>query len=162
LPDSTVADLRKHIEKTCKNFTGENRILMFGCNHGVSMSGLEEKNVRAVSLRCIGHLPPSFIDYVLSKKLCDGVVLTGCSDNGCYARFGSRWTDARVARERDPQLRRRVPRERLRILWAGRTGRGRLETLLHGFTEELAALPAEESPVHKASDRKKLVEMADG
>jgi coenzyme F420-reducing hydrogenase delta subunit len=162
LPDGTVADLRMKIEKTCMEFSGNNRILMFGCEHGVSMSGLNEKNVRKVALRCIGQLPTSFIDYVLSKKLCDGVVLTGCSDNGCHARFGNRWTDARVARERDPQLRNRVPRERLRVLWAGRTGRGKLDALLRRFADDLAALPADKPPVQKASDREKRMELSDG
>ncbi len=162
LPDGTVADLRQEVEKICQPFKGKNRILMFGCNHGVSMSGLKQDNVRTVSMRCIGQLPPSFIDYVLSKKLADGVVLTGCSENGCHARFGTRWTDARIARERDPQLRRRVPRERLRVVWAGRAGRGKLDTLLRAFTDDLSALPAEKPPVHKASDRKKLMELADG
>jgi quinol-cytochrome oxidoreductase complex cytochrome b subunit/coenzyme F420-reducing hydrogenase delta subunit len=162
LPDCPVAELRQQVEKVCQPFRGKNRILMFGCNHGVSLSGLDQENVRFIQLRCIGQLPPSFIDYVLSKKLADGVVLTGCSDNGCHARFGARWTDARIARERDPQLRRRVPRERLRMLWAGRAGRGKLDALLRAFADDLEALPADKPPVHKASDRKKLMEMADG
>lgn len=162
LPDTTVAGLRQEIEKACLEFSGKDRILMFGCEHGVSMSGLDQKNVCAVALRCIGQLPPSFIDYVLSKKLADGVVLTGCSDYGCHARFGNRWTDARVARERDPQLRARVSRERLRILWAGRAGRGRLDVLLHRFAEDLAAMPSDELPGHKAPDRGKLMEQTDG
>ena len=161
LPDANVADLRLEVERACQTSNGKNRILMFGCRHGVSMSGLDQENVCTVSLRCIGQLPPSFIDYVLSKKLADGVVLTGCSENSCYARFGARWTDARVARERDPQLRRRVPRERLRILWAGRAGRGRLDNLLRDFTADLAALPKDKPPVNKASEREKPMEMAD-
>lgn len=162
LPDANVVELRQEVEKACLELSGKNRILMFGCKHGVSMSRLDQKSVRAVALRCIGQLPPSFIDYVLSKKLADGVVLTGCSDNGCHARFGNRWTNARVARERDPQLRARVSRERLRILWAGRAGRGRLDVLLRRFAEDLAALPAEEPPLHKPSDREKLMEQTDG
>lgn len=162
LPDNTVVELRSKIEKICENFEGNNRILMFGCNHGVSMTGLDKDNVRNIQLRCIGQIPPSFIDYVLSKKLADGVVLTGCSDNSCHARFGTRWTDARVARERDPLLRARVPRERLRVLWAGRTGRGKLKAMLKSFTKELGALPTDKSPMRKPSERKKVEEMADG
>ena len=162
LPDRTVAQLRDEVEQSCSGMTGENRILVFGCEHGVPLRGLPSNNVRTVTLRCIGQLPPSFIDFVLSRRMADGVALTGCSDNGCHARYGTRWTDARLARERDPQLRRRVPRERIRVFWAGRTGSRRLAALLTSFGEALSQMPADKSSVHRAADRKKLLEAADG
>jgi ferredoxin len=113
LPDRPVADLREIVQETCADFAGNNRILVFGCDHGVRPGGAAGDNVRSVSLRCIGQLPPAFIDFVLSKKLADGVVLAGCAEGSCHARFGDRWTDARIARERDPRLRARVP------IWRG-------------------------------------------
>ena len=162
LPDRPVANLRTEIERACNGLVGEARILVIGCDHGVSIAGLRKPGTSAVRLRCIGQLPPSFVDYVLSKRLADGVVLAGCSDNGCHARLGTRWTDARIARERDPQLRARVPRERLRMLWSGRAGRDRLEALLGRFGDQLQAIPAGASPVHKPDDREKTVELVDG
>ena len=86
---------------------------LFGCDHGVEVERARGPQVAAVSLACIGQLPPAFIDYVLSRDLADGVFLTGCADGFCYNRFGIAWTEARLAGERDPHLRARVPRERL-------------------------------------------------
>jgi coenzyme F420-reducing hydrogenase delta subunit len=59
---------------------------VFGCATGVPLDGLPAGTAVSVSLSCIGRLPPSFIDYVLSKRLADGVVLTGCTEGGCQAR----------------------------------------------------------------------------
>lgn len=75
-------------------------------------------------------LPPSFVDYVLSRDLADGVVLSGCSEGECHNRFGIEWTTARLTRARDPHLRKRVPAERIETVWAspveGWTHRSRL------------------------------------
>ena len=88
---------------------------------------------RRVSLACIGQLPPAFIDYVLSRDLADGVLLTGCADGVCFNRFGIAWTEARLAGERDPHLRARVPRERLSTRWLGRHRVAELEQALEEF-----------------------------
>lgn len=62
------------------------------------------------------HVPPlppsSFIDYVLSRKLADGVVLSGCSENACHNRFGIKWMQQRLLAFVTRKLRARVPRER--------------------------------------------------
>lgn len=161
LPDRPVAALREEVEEVCKGLEGSARILVFGCQHGVPLSGLGDNSVASVNLRCIGQLPPSFVDYILSKKLADGVVLTGCSENGCHARYGTQWTDARVARERDPMLRARVPRERLRIVWAGGTGQGRLRRTIAELSELLRSFPDDRKPVLDAEHRSAIMERVD-
>lgn len=162
LPDRLIAGLRAEVEDKCAEMSGPGRIIVFGCEHGVSFRALPETAVASIKLRCIGQLPPSFIDFVLSKRLADGVVLTGCSDNSCHARFGIRWTDARVARQRDPQLRARVPRERLRVLWAGRAGGRQLDKLLASFSEALRTMPSEKAPHFGTSKGQKGGELVDG
>jgi len=78
---------------------------------------LGEDGAGLVTLPCVGMLPPSFIDFVLSRKLADGVMLAGCAENACYHRRGDEWVRQRIAGERDPYLRKRVPRERLLVNW---------------------------------------------
>jgi len=162
LPDMTVASLRERVDEAGGKLSGTGRVMIFGCDHGVSLRALESDSVAAISLRCIGQLQPAFIDYVLSKKLADGVLLTGCAENSCHARHGNTWTDARLAGERDPRLRARVPRERVRTVWAGSSGRGRLEAELEVFTEELRQLPPEQKPVRASGERDRPAEMVDG
>lgn len=141
LPDMPLADVRAKLADMGSVPEGQGRVLVVGCDHGPALRSIEGTGVATLSLRCVGQLPPSFIDYVLSRKLADGVVLTGCSENSCHARRGIDWTEQRLARERDPQLRKRVPRERLRVFWAGRSGRRRLRNIVAHFAEELAAMP---------------------
>ncbi|MBN9279147.1 MAG: cytochrome b N-terminal domain-containing protein [Hyphomicrobium sp.] len=141
LPDHSISALRDAVLAAAAPLQGKSRILVFGCEHGSSISNLPP-GTSSVSLRCIGQLPPSFIDFVLSKNLADGVVLVGCSENSGHARFGIRWTQARLARVRDPHLRARVPAERLRVVWAGRDGRTKLDSALRDFTRELDQLLA--------------------
>lgn len=161
LPDRPVAALRQEVNDKCAGLAGRSRILVIGCDHGVALAGLDERIVATVRLRCIGQLPPSFIDYVLSKGLADGVVLTGCTENSCHARYGIQWTDARLMRQRDPQLRARVPRARIRTAWAGRAGKGRLDTLLRQFADDLKAMPAAKLSKPKAAARKTVTEYID-
>lgn len=141
LLDFTMAILRERLETAAVGLEGPARIIVFTCDNGLRAEQNDSDNVASVSLRCIGQLPPAFIDYVFSKNLADGVILTGCRENACHARFGIEWTKARVSRTRDPQLRRRVPRERLRMVWVGSMGRSDSELMkeIQDLTQALVA-----------------------
>ncbi|RMD70575.1 MAG: hypothetical protein D6819_03930, partial [Gammaproteobacteria bacterium] len=70
---------------------------------------------------------------------------TGCREGDCYHRLGIPWTEARIRGERDPYLRRRVPRERIAWFWAGRRGERGLLRALSSFRRRLrgAEVPPE-------------------
>ena len=95
------------------------RILVFRCAHGPASSG-PDPEVAAITLPCIGQLPPPFIDYTLSRGHANGVILAGCAQDACYERLGQQWTQQRMGRTRDPKLRQRVPADRVIACWAGR------------------------------------------
>ena len=140
LPDRSMAAIRAEVEDEGARITGPARIMIFGCiNAGVAMS-CRSDNVGVVSLNCTGQLPPSFIDYVISQKFADGVIIAGCSENSCHNRFGTRWTADRLSGARDPNLRARVPRERLVVVWAGRLGVSMLRREISTLAARLAIL----------------------
>ena len=56
-------------------------------------------------------------------------------------RLGQDWVGERFAGERAPRLRAVVPRERVRIAWAGSPDRAALDSALDAFRRDLAALP---------------------
>lgn len=145
LPERSIASLRDAVHAASAALTARPRIVVFGCDWGAPLDDLRSDRIGIVRILCSGHLPPSFIDYVLSRDLAEGVVITGCAENACHHRFGIDWTKARLARERDPRLRERVPMPRVRTIWAGPLGRGRLEALLAEFRAELAALEGPET-----------------
>jgi coenzyme F420-reducing hydrogenase delta subunit len=93
-------------------------------------------------LPCIGALPPSFIDYALTRLKFDGVIVTGCRENGCHQRFGVTWTRQRIAGARDPYLRTRVPRDRVAEVWAAPRERARLEAAIAEMRRHVGATHA--------------------
>lgn len=142
LPDFSLRALRDATNAAGLRCAGhEGRIIIFGCEHSaVSRSpGLDGSAI--VTLPCVGMLPPSFIDYVLSRDLADGVLLVGCARDDCYNRLGVRWTQARLAGTRDPRLRARVPRERLRTAWLAPAEAAQLPRDIAEFRQFLTALP---------------------
>jgi ferredoxin/coenzyme F420-reducing hydrogenase delta subunit len=137
LPDPSLRLLRERTHQAAARLTGPVRVIVFGCDHGVAGQALESAGVAAVGLPCIAMLPPSFINYVLSRDLADGVFITGCSAGACHNRLGVRWTDERMAGQRDPHLRARVPRERLIVCWPALSDAQRVERELAVFTVAL-------------------------
>jgi len=132
--------LRERIHEVTAGLDGNSRILVMGCEYGVELDGLEHPATAWLRLPCTGALPPSFLDYVLSRNYADGVLLTGCHGGDCHERFGIEWTEQRLDGSRDPRLRKRVPRERIVTCWAGSDGKGKLLKELKEFSTRLAAL----------------------
>ncbi len=145
LPALTVEDLRSRIEAATSGLEGDDRVLVIGCDHANKAEKFAGAGVAAVSLPCAAMLPPSFIDYVISRGLADGIAIAGCRDGECHFRFGVRWTEARLNGERDPHLRARVPRQRLARVWAAPTEWRRLERELADFRARLRAMAEKEA-----------------
>jgi ferredoxin/coenzyme F420-reducing hydrogenase delta subunit len=121
LPDLSAATLREQILKAASGLEGDRRIMVFVCGEkapsGRVKAALTDRETVAVDLVCAGQLPPSFVDFILSRDLADGVVIAGCQGCDCQYRFGTEWTSLRMARRRDPQLRKRVDTRRLALAW---------------------------------------------
>jgi ferredoxin/coenzyme F420-reducing hydrogenase delta subunit len=141
LPDYRLRELRARVLAASEALTGPNRILVLACEHGAAAGRAD-----AVPLPCAAMAPPSMIDFILSRRLAEGVAVAGCAESACYNRLGARWTEERFAGERDPYLRRRVPRDRLLTVWASAWETSRLEAELAEFAERLAGLPSAEPP----------------
>jgi len=141
LPEPSISSLRARMETATAALTGTPRILLIGCDHAARIAALGGPQVATLSLPCIGMLPPSFIDYALSRRLADGVFITGCREGECINRFGPDWMTARLAGERDPALRKRVPRDRFTCQWAASTDGATLARAVEAFVAHIAALP---------------------
>jgi len=120
--------------------SGAVRILAYGCESGANIAALRTAGVEVVSLACIAQLPPSFLDLVITRRHADGVLLLGCRAHDCHYRFGVEWMDERIAGQRDPYLRARVPQERIHRLWAGLASAAEIERELEAFRARLQAL----------------------
>jgi len=121
MPDLTAAVLREDLIRVSGGLQGQRRIIVFSCRGNSGQSrlkpGVIDSETAGIDIICAGQLPPSFVDFVLSRDLADGVVVTGCPGGNCQYRFGAEWTELRMARQRDPQLRKRVDTRRLALAW---------------------------------------------
>ncbi len=138
LPSRPLSQLRLEVIEAARSLTGEGRVLTLACQHG--SAGAEGPG--RVVLPCVAMAPPSLIDYIISRGLADGVAIAGCSERECFNRYGQEWTEQRFARQRDPYLRERVPRERLLLLWHGTSEARRTLREIASFGARLAAMPA--------------------
>jgi ferredoxin len=148
LPDQPLADVKARLTEALDAVPGGETpgggpVVVFGCDHGVGAKGLEVPGACTVILPCIGNLPPSFIDFALSRAGAEGVVLSGCRSGDCYHRFGTEWTEQRLAGLRDPYLRGRVERARLRIAWSDVQDTEDLAREVRAFQDRLKTLDAE-------------------
>jgi coenzyme F420-reducing hydrogenase delta subunit len=139
LPDFNLAQLYSETLAAAGVETGKKQVLVFACKQARGLDNVADERTGVVRLPCIGMLPPSFVDFVIGRGHAEAVYLEGCSGGDCRNRFGAEWTAARVAGTRDPYLRRRVPRERLRLGWASDSS-GRLARRLEDFAAEIAEL----------------------
>ncbi|HMB60900.1 MAG TPA: 4Fe-4S binding protein, partial [Xanthomonadales bacterium] len=117
LPDLSAALLRIQLEEACAGLRGHTRTVVLGCKGSPSLQELADHETAVVNIRCMAHLPPPFIDFILSRNLADGIFLAGCKGGDCEYRIGMEWCSQRISRERDPQLRKRIDTRRVVQGW---------------------------------------------
>jgi ferredoxin/coenzyme F420-reducing hydrogenase delta subunit len=116
LPGHTMTGFRDQLLAKNLSKTGP-RVIVLGCEHGIAEDKLTSESVAVATQPCVAGIPPPFIDYILSRDLADGVIITGCGEGRCNDRFGVDWMEARIDGRRDPHLRGRVSRDRLCVVW---------------------------------------------
>ena len=141
LPHRSVATLRDEVSAASAGLTGPGRVVVFHCAHDAMTPRLGDESTALVALPCVGQVPPPFIDWIISRRLAEGVFISGCAESDCFERLGDEWMEQRVASKRDPHLRDRVPRGRVGLHWGNRVQRSRLAAALRDFRASVQALP---------------------
>lgn len=152
LPSRTLAEVREEVASRAAGLSGPGRVVVLHCAHDAASGRLADRTTAVVGFPCVGHVPPSFLDWILARDLADGVFVSGCAAHDCYERLGDRWTEQRIAGVRDPHLRRRVPRARIALHWANASRRGALAAALAGFRARLPGQAGEGSDAMNAPD----------
>jgi quinol-cytochrome oxidoreductase complex cytochrome b subunit/coenzyme F420-reducing hydrogenase delta subunit/NAD-dependent dihydropyrimidine dehydrogenase PreA subunit len=146
MPQAPVHALRAELESALAKLVarpadGAPRLIVFGCvasSGGADLRRVADARTATLSMLCAAQLPPSFVEYAL-RAGADGVLVTGCRDGDCGFRLGNRWVGERLGGEREPHLRAAVPRDRVRVAWAGHGGEAALARALAAFRADLAA-----------------------
>jgi ferredoxin/coenzyme F420-reducing hydrogenase delta subunit len=142
LPADPIAGLRDQVIAAAGALQGNDRVVVFRCAHAGNLDALADPGVAVVPMPCVAMLPPSFIDLVISRKHADGVLIAGCAEEDCFERLGNRWTDERIANQRDPHLRDRVDRDRVAVSWASPVQQYRTRETLAQFRQHLRSAVA--------------------
>ena len=137
MPSLPISGLRTAMMNDMAKLEGDVRIMVFGCDNAANIQKLRSENVAVLSLPCIAMLPPSFIEYALHEHHVEGVLVTGCRQNDCYHRLGVLWTERRLTAQREPRLRIRAERDRIRQYWAASADLKELESELESFRSGL-------------------------
>lgn len=123
LPQLPLDALRRRLQQTLSAATGRQPIVVFRCLHGAAASAPNradaDADVHSFDLLCAGQLPPAFVDYALRGGAA-AVLLSACSNSACEFRLGSLRSAERMAGRREPKLRKAVPAERFRLVFADR------------------------------------------
>lgn len=155
LPEFPIQKLKDMVIKETEELTGNNRVVIFSCDYGLDLSSASISEVTQISLPCVAMLPPSMIDFTISRKHADGVFIAGCREHDCNYRLGIEWTQQRLARKRDPFLRESVQKERFTQCWAGVSGVKQGINELEKFQQQLAGI----GPVTRKSPASRLSEI---
>ena len=116
LPDHSASTLREEIVAGGLG-NGDQQAMVFACRSDQQTVELEKAGINVVKVACMGQLPPSYVDFALSRGHATGVMLLGCGEGNCSYRFGAEWTAQRMTRQRDPMVRTRVDMSRVAIGW---------------------------------------------
>lgn len=153
MPSMPIAGLRSTMMNDLAMISGNDRVLVIGCDNASEVEKLRSTGVAVMSLPCTAMLPPSFIEYALREHQVDGVFVTGCRENDCYHRMGGLWTEQRLAGEREPRLRGRIQRQtdRIRMYWACSADHGELVSELESFRGSLRGLSSAQEKDNEGS-----------
>ena len=133
IPQLPTATLRDAIVAAAATQHGPDRALVLRCAHGAPVVG-REAAMAVVEVPCVAMVPPSFLDFILTRRHAERVIVAGCRSAECHFRLGDRWTRERIVGERDPALRQRVPRDAIHLSWRGPGERAarRADLISHG------------------------------
>jgi len=143
MPQMPIDEIRNHMNEAIAELQGDSKIIIIGCENALDFSRLETSNIKVLSVFCIGMMPATLIEYAQANGA-DGVFITGCRTGDCYFRYGNIWMDERFNGHRQPILRRRAQRSRIKVSRAAATDGERLQQELAEFQEHIKKLNKDE------------------
>lgn len=142
MPNNPINDIRDEVDTAIAKLKGDNKIIVMGCENALDFSSLEADNMHVVSLFCIGMMPATLVEYALAHGA-DGVFISGCRTGDCFFRYGNVWMDERFAGDRQPIMRKRADRSRIKVFRAAETDSKALHKEIAEFEKYIQSLNEE-------------------
>ncbi len=120
--------------------SGPADVVVIACSRGAAGQGAAEvAGARTYPVGCVGNLHTSVIEYLLRAGV-GGVMVASCPPRNCWSREGPKWLEERIYNQREAELKDRVDRARLRVVYAAAAEGRRLERHVALFRSEMQAL----------------------
>jgi ferredoxin len=117
------------------------RIVLVACERGAGgiADRPEFEGALVYPVSCGGNLHTSVVEYLL-RAGAGGVVIVSCPPRDCWNREGPKWLEQRLYHEREAELRERVDRRRVRLIYASAGDRQVVHAAIRELGSALAAL----------------------
>jgi ferredoxin len=66
MPQLPVDEMRRLARETVETMSGDPKIIVFGCEHGLNVDRLKRDDTRGIKLMCSGMLPPTLVEPTAS------------------------------------------------------------------------------------------------
>ena len=128
-------------------------IVVIGCECGPAATGRGLRNERAAiqTVSCAGNLHTSVIEMLI-RGGAGGVLVLACPPRDCRNREGPRWLIERMYKDREAELQARVPRNRVRVAFAGAGETGLAIAAVRAFAHDVSRLDLPDRERHPQPD----------
>lgn len=128
-------------EATPEGSLGPGDVVVVTCARGTGdvAEGERIAGARVHRVSCAGNLHSSSIEWFL-RAGAGGVLVVPCPPRDCWNREGPRWTRARMFEDREAELRARVDRRRVGLVYAAAAEGERLEGEVRRFRARIETL----------------------
>jgi len=131
-----LGEVKAFIERTDLS---QDDIVLVGCANSAAGQGGGRWNVPAFPVSCIGAMHTSVLEYLV-RAGAGGVVVVSCPPRDCWNREGVGWFEDRVHHRREAELKDRVDRRRIRIVYAAERETGLVAREIQSFRSYVGGL----------------------
>ncbi|MGI9629061.1 MAG: cytochrome b N-terminal domain-containing protein [Longimicrobiales bacterium] len=114
-------------------------VVLVACSRSAGGSGSEARGTPIYPVTCVGNLHTSVVEYLV-RSGAGGVLIAACPPRDCWSREGPTWLDERLYHDREAELKARVDRRRIRVVYAAEAESGLLSRELQSFRAEVNQL----------------------
>lgn len=114
----------------------EPRVVIVSCDRSAAGARSPFDGSTLFPVSCAGNLHSSTVEYLI-RGGATGVLVCACPPRDCWNREGPLWMEERLFNEREAELKARVDKERVRVVYAGAAEGERLQEALARFRADL-------------------------
>lgn len=119
---------------------GAQDVVLVACSRSAAgWSAGEFVGAPVLEVDCVGNAHTSVVEYLVRAGT-GGVMVVSCPPRDCWNREGVKWMEARVYDGREAELKDRVDRTRIRVVYAAEAEGAVLAKVLERFRSQIGAL----------------------